>query len=161
MHRNIANVVVQTDLNCLSVLQYAVDVLRVRDVLVCSHYGCGGVRATLAGERLRPRRRMAAPRAGCRARARSSARARPGSDRRLSCLCDLNVIAQVTNVCRTTVVEDAWGRGQGLTVHGLVYGLGDGLLRDLRMGISTTSALGEHREAALRSACRSGTTAAV
>ena len=66
------------------------------------------------------------------------------------------MIAQVTNVCRTTVVEDAWGRGQGLTVHGLVYGLGDGLLRDLRMGISTTSALGEHREAALLARLGSG-----
>jgi carbonic anhydrase len=154
VHRNIANVVVQTDLNCLSVLQYAVDVLHVRDVLVCGHYGCGGVRATLAGERhglvdawLRHVQDVAREHAALLERI-------PDPDRRLSCLCDLNVIAQVTNVCRTTVVEDAWGRGQELVVHGLVYGLGDGLLRDLGMGISTTSALGERREAALLARAR-------
>jgi carbonic anhydrase len=134
VHRNVANVVVHTDLNCLSVLQYAVDVLRVSHVIVCGHYGCGGVAATLHRSRhglidnwLRHVEDVAEK--------HSAELASLAEERRLDRLCELNVVEQVGNVCQTTVVEDAWGRGQDLTVHGLVYGLEDGLLRDL--GVSS------------------------
>ena len=137
VHRNVANVVVHTDLNCLSVLQYAVDVLGVRDVIVCGHYGCGGVHAALADARhglidnwLRPVMDVEEKHAG--------ELASLPEESRLDRLCELNVVEQVANVCQTTIVEDAWSRGQGLTVHGVVYGLRDGLLRDL--GVSRSSA---------------------
>jgi len=135
VHRNVANVVVHTDLNCLSVLQYAVDVLGVRDVIVCGHYGCGGVRAVLEGSRLglidNWLRHVADVADDHRAELDLLA-----PDARVDRLCELNVIRQVENVCQTTIVEEAWARGQDLTVHGLVYGLGDGLLRDL--GVRTS-----------------------
>jgi len=130
VHRNVANVVVHTDLNCLSVLQYAVDVLRVRHVIVCGHYGCGGVAAALDGGRhglvdnwLRHVADVAETHA--------SELAALGGGERLARLCELNVVEQVANVCGTTIVGDAWARGDDLTVHGLVYDLEDGLLRDL------------------------------
>jgi carbonic anhydrase len=136
VHRNVANVVGHTDLNCLSVLQYAVDVLRVKHVIVCGHYGCGGVKASLEGARhglidnwLRHVRDVSEKHA---AELESlPEEARP--DR----LCELNVIEQAMNVCQTTVVEDVWGRGQELTVHGVIYGLKDGLLRDLCVSASS------------------------
>jgi carbonic anhydrase len=138
VHRNVANVVVHTDLNCLSVLQYAVDVLEVRHVIVCGHYGCGGVRAALDGSRhglidnwLRHVLDVAEKHA-------DELGAITDDERRFDRLCELNVVEQVVNVCQTTVVAGAWGRGQELTVHGLVYGLEDGLLRDL--GVSASSA---------------------
>ena len=136
VHRNVANVVVHTDLNCLSVLQYAVDVLAVRHVIVCGHYGCGGVKAALEGSRHGLvdnwlRHVMDA----CEKHADEIASL--PEERRLDRLCELNVVEQVLNVCQTTIVEDVWARGQELTVHGLVYGLRDGLLRDL--GVSTSS----------------------
>jgi carbonic anhydrase len=138
VHRNVANVVVHTDLNCLSVLQYAVDVLGVRHVIVCGHYGCGGVRAALDGSRhglidnwLRHVVDVAEKHA-------DELGAISDGARRFDRLCELNVVEQVVNVCETTVVADAWARGQELTVHGLVYGLEDGLLRDL--GVSASSA---------------------
>ncbi|HLU26131.1 MAG TPA: carbonate dehydratase [Longimicrobiales bacterium] len=131
VHRNIANVVVHTDLNCLSALQYAVDVLRVRQVIVCGHYGCGGVLAALREDRLGlcdnwlghvrdVRRRHLDELDGLGSEAARHAR-----------LCELNVIAQVENVSRTPVVQDAWARGQTLAVHGVIYDVADGLLRDL------------------------------
>jgi carbonic anhydrase len=138
VHRNVANVVVHTDLNCLSVLQYAVDVLGVCDVIVCGHYGCGGVRAALDGSRhglidnwLQHVTDVAEKHA-------DELGAIPDDARRFDRLCELNVVEQVVNVCQTTIVADAWTRRQDLTVHGLVYGLEDGLLRDL--GVSASSA---------------------
>ena len=130
VHRNVANVVVHTDLNCLSVLQYAVDVLRVRHVIVTGHYGCGGVRAAYEGARLGlidnwlrhvedVRQRHA--------HTLSALPEEPAVDR----LCELNVLEQARHACETTVVQDAWARGQELFVHGLIYGLGDGRLHDL------------------------------
>ena len=133
VHRNVANVVVHTDLNCLSVLQYAVDVLKVEHVIVVGHYGCGGIKAALEDSAhglidnwLRHVQDVAVapPRADRLARARRRRR-------RVDRLCELNVIEQVANVARTTIVQDAWARGQPVTLHGLVYGLADGLLRDL------------------------------
>ena len=137
VHRNVANVVVHTDLNCLSVLQYAVDVLRIEHVIVCGHYGCGGVAAALEGSRhglidnwLRHVQDVAAK--------HGEELAGLPSTRRLDRLCELNVVEQVENVAQTTIVEDAWARGQELTIHGLVYGLEDGLLRDLGVSVSST-----------------------
>jgi len=136
VHRNVANVVVHTDLNCLSVLQYAVDVLRVKHVIVCGHYGCGGVKAALEGARhglvdnwLRHVMDV---------NEKHTAEVTSLSEgERLDRLCELNVIEQAMNICQTTIVEDVWARGQELTVHGLIYGLHDGLLRDL--SVSATS----------------------
>jgi carbonic anhydrase len=137
VHRNIANLVVHTDLNCLSVMQFAVDILKVRHIIVCGHYGCSGVQAALRDERLglsdnwlrhlqdvRQKHQKALARAGGAAEA---------SDR----LCELNVIEQVANVCHTTIVRDAWERGQELTVHGWIYALRDGLLRDLKVTVTS------------------------
>ncbi len=132
VHRNVANVVVHSDLNCLSVLQYAVDVLHVRHVIVCGHYGCGGVKAALEDARhglidnwLRHVKDVEEKHA-------AEIGALP-AERRLDRLCELNVVEQVQNICDTTIVEGAWERGQELTVHGLVYDLHDGLLQDLRV----------------------------
>lgn len=136
VHRNLANVVIHTDLNCLSVLQFAVDVLKVRHVIVCGHYGCGGVRAALRSDRLgladnwlRHVRDVGD---------KHAERLVATSDEELRCdrLCELNVIEQVLNVCRTSIVDDAWRRGQELTVHGWIYELHDGLLWDLNMCIT-------------------------
>jgi carbonic anhydrase len=131
VHRNVANLVVHTDLNCLSVMQYAVDVLRVRHVIVCGHYGCGGVQAALEGARfglidnwLRHVQDVIGKHA-------ATLEGAGEASARLKLLCELNVVEQVWNVCRTTVVQSAWERGQELSVHGWVYGLDDGLLRDL------------------------------
>ena len=135
VHRNVANVVVHTDLNCLSVLQYAVDVLHVRHVIVCGHYGCGGVAAALGGTRhglvdnwLRHVADVAEK--------HEDELGELTGERRLARLCELNVAEQVASLCRTTIVEDAWGRGDDLAVHGVVYGLEDGLLRDLGLSRS-------------------------
>jgi len=136
VHRNVANVVAHTDLNCLSVLQFAVDVLRVQHVIVCGHYGCGGVQAALARERhgLVDNWLQHVRDVGQRHRGRLDAL--PAGRERLDALCELNVAEQVRNVCETTVVQDAWSRGQPLAVHGWIYRLEDGLLRDLDLCVS-------------------------
>jgi len=140
VHRNVANLVVHTDLNCLSVLQYAVDVLQVKHVIVCGHYGCGGVRAALNRDRLglidnwlrhvqdvaEQHQQLLDPIGEFASRA----------DR----LCELNVIEQARHVCQTTIVQEAWARNQPLSIHGWIYGLDDGRLRDL--GASTTDLAG-------------------
>jgi carbonic anhydrase len=135
VHRNVANLVVHTDLNCLSVLQYAVDVLRVKHVIVCGHYGCGGVRAALGRDRLglidnwlRHVQDVAEQHQQLLSGIEESA---VRADR----LCELNVIEQARHVCQTTIVQEAWARGQTLAIHGWIYGLQDGRLRDL--GVST------------------------
>ncbi|MES1166398.1 MAG: carbonate dehydratase [Pseudomonadota bacterium] len=136
VHRNVANVVVHTDLNCLSVLQFAVDLLKVKHIMVVGHYGCGGVRAVLRCERvgladnwLRHVQDVREKHAGCLGRL-------PDEATRSARLCEFNVIEQVANVCHTTIVRDAWERGQDLTVHGWIYGLRDGLLHDLNCSAS-------------------------
>ncbi|MEW6694682.1 Carbonic anhydrase 2 [Tepidimonas thermarum] len=134
VHRNVANVVVPTDLNCLSTLQYAVDMLHVEHVMVVGHYGCGGVQAALDGLRvgladnwLRHVRDVAD-------RYARLLQALP-APARLDVLCELNVIEQVRHVAQSTVLQDAWARGQAVTVHGWVYGLRDGLLQDLQTSV--------------------------
>ncbi|OGQ50696.1 MAG: carbonic anhydrase [Deltaproteobacteria bacterium RIFCSPLOWO2_02_FULL_53_8] len=136
VHRNIANVVVHTDLNCLSVLQFAIDVLGVKHVIVCGHYGCSGVHAALARRRvgladnwLRHVQDVHHKHERYLGDVLST---REKQDR----LCELNVIEQVANVCQTTIVQDAWERGQSLTVHSWIYGLKDGLLRDLGVTVN-------------------------
>ena len=134
VHRNVANLVVHTDLNCLSVMQFAVDLLKVRHIIVCGHYGCSGVHAALRRDRLglsdnwlrhvqdvRQKHEIVVAAAGSESANR---------------LCELNVIEQVANVCQTTIVLDAWERGQELAVHGWIYGLDKGLLRDLNVTIA-------------------------
>jgi carbonic anhydrase len=148
VHRNVANVFVPTDLNALSVLQFAVDALKVRDVIVCGHYGCGGVKAALEDERhgivdlwlahvREVRDEHAARLAGL-----------SGAER-LGRLCELNVLEQAARVCRTQVVRDAWERGQPLGVHAWIYGLSDGFLRDLGMTVAAPGELSRARDAAL------------
>jgi carbonic anhydrase len=137
VHRNVANLVVHSDLNCLSVIQYAVDVLKVEDIIVTGHYGCGGIVAALNSvsmglidnwlrhvQDIRDRHPEQLAAAG-----------KQAADR----LCELNVLEQALNVCRTTVVQDAWSRGQNISVHGLIYSVGDGLLRDLNFRATGSS----------------------
>ena len=136
VHRNVANVVVHTDLNCLSVLQYAVDVLRVRHVIVCGHYGCGGVREALDERKLGLIDNWLRHVQDVRAKYHVEVDNAVGLDARVDRLCELNVIEQAVHVCKTTVVQDAWARGQSLSVHAWIYALDDGRLRDF--GFSVT-----------------------
>jgi len=140
VHRNVANMVVATDMNFLSVLQFAVDVLKVKQVIVCGHYGCGGVRAALGQEEfglidnwLR----------AIKALYHQSREQFAGLDdeARVDLLCELNVQRQVRNVCHTTIVQNAWKRGQSLAVHGWIYGLKDGLVKDLGVTIEAAGQL--------------------
>jgi carbonic anhydrase len=148
VHRNVANIVVHTDLNCLSVLQFAIDVLGVRHVIVCGHYGCGGVGAALTGERhglIDNWLRHVVDIAEKHERELAGLTA----DARFARLCELNVVEQAANVCQTTIVADAWQRGQELTIHGVIYGLADGILRDLGVAVSSSKELERFRRAAL------------
>jgi carbonic anhydrase len=131
VHRNIANLVVHTDLNCLSVMQFAVDILKVRHIIVCGHYGCSGVQAVFRRGRLGLSDNWLRHVEDVRHKHEKLLSDLPGDAEACDRLCELNVIEQVTNVCQTTIVRDAWERGQELTVHGWIYGLRDGLLRDL------------------------------
>ncbi|HBI45972.1 MAG TPA: carbonate dehydratase, partial [Planctomycetales bacterium] len=152
VHRNVANVVVHADLNCLSVIQFAVDVLRVRHVIVCGHYGCGGVRAALRGDKLGLIDNWLRHVQDVRWKHQEQLDALADESQRNDRLCELNVIEQVVNVSQTTVVRDAWDRGQALTVHGWIYGLSDGLLRELGMCVAGESDLKACYEAARRAA---------
>ncbi len=135
VHRNIANVVVHTDLNCLSVIQYAVDVLKVKHIVVVGHYGCGGVKAALDRDRVGLVDLWLRHVQDVHLRHVSKVDAL-APELRHDRLCELNVIEQVANVAQTIVVQDAWARGQCLTVHGWIYGLKDGLIRDLGLNLS-------------------------
>jgi carbonic anhydrase len=149
VHRNVANVVVHTDLNCLSVLQFAVDVLKVRDVIVCGHYGCGGVQAALEGVKVGLADNWLRHVVDVRDKHADLLAAIEDPAVRLDRMCELNVIEQVSNVCQTTVVQDAWARGQQLAVHGWIYRLQDGLLHDLRMCVTCADELSGFHASAL------------
>jgi carbonic anhydrase len=149
VHRNVANVVVHSDLNCLSVLQYAVDVLKVKHIIVCGHYGCGGVQAALRDQRLGlidnwlrhvqdVIHKYPKHIASCATELDMVNRS-----------CELNVIEQVLNVGQTTIVQAAWDRGQNVTIHGWVYGLKDGLLKDLKATVNDPTKLKEAQTRAL------------
>jgi len=131
VHRNVANVVAHADLNCLSVLQFAVDVLRVQHVIVCGHYGCGGVLAALRDAKLGLIDNWLRHIQDVAAKHRAELAGVSDEAKRCARLCELNVVEQVRNVGDTTVVRDAWRRGQQLAVHGWIYDVRDGLLRDL------------------------------
>ena len=131
VHRNVANVVVHTDLNCLSAIQYAVEVLRVEHIIICGHYGCGGVLAALQNQNLGLIDNWLRHVQDVRAKHRAQIDALTSEAEQHARLCELNVIEQVINVKQTTVVRDAWARGQSVTVHGWIYDLTDGLIKDL------------------------------
>ena len=140
VHRNIANVVVHTDLNCLSVLQFAVDVLNIEHIIVCGHYGCSGVSAALQNQRVGLADNWLRHVQDVHSKHDARVAVMPDMPHRVDRLCELNVIEQVANVCQTTIVQDAWEHGKELAVHGWVYGLKDGLVRDLG---STVTKIGE------------------
>jgi carbonic anhydrase len=149
VHRNVANVVAHSDLNCLSVLQFAIDVLQVRHVIVCGHYGCGGVRAAFEGQKLglidnwlRHVQDVRNKHSHVLSHISDPA---IGMDR----LCELNVLEQAANVCRTTIVQDAWSRKQQLAVHAVIYRLADGLLKDLGLNASAAAEAEAHYTSAV------------
>jgi carbonic anhydrase len=136
VHRNVANVVVHTDLNCLSVLHFAVEILKVRHIIVCGHYGCSGVASVISKTAtgisenwLRHVEDVACKHASC-------LECITDDTERTNYLCELNVVEQVRNVCRTSIVRDAWDRGQDLSIDGVVYALSDGVLRNLEVTVS-------------------------
>ncbi|HEX7653256.1 MAG TPA: carbonate dehydratase [Verrucomicrobiae bacterium] len=149
VHRNIANLVVHTDLNCLSVMQFAIDILKVGHVIVCGHYGCSGVRAAFRGDRVGLSdnwlRHLQDVREKHRHRLADIAHDAQAADR----MCEINVIEQVMNVCQTTIARDAWDRGQSLTIHGWIYGIDDGHLHNLDVNITSPKEALPQYEAAL------------
>jgi len=139
VHRNIANVVVHTDLNSLSVIQFAVDLLKVKHVIVVGHYGCSGVQAALNKTRVGISDNWLRHVQDVHERHAQIINLLPTDELRHDRLCELNVVEQVVNVCRTTIVQDAWAAGQDLTVHGWVYGVNDGLINDLGFSVANNN----------------------
>lgn len=149
VHRNVANLVVHSDLNCLSAMQFAVDVLRVKHIIVCGHYGCGGVRAALRDDRMGLVDNWLRHVRDVQQKHEGQLAAINDEDQRWDRLCELNVIEQVLNVCQTTVAHDAWQRGQDVAVHGWIYKVQDGLLRDLKICITQPDEIGAAYQAAI------------
>ena len=141
VHRNVANVVAHTDFNCLSVMQYAVDVLLVKNIIVCGHYGCGGVLATMKGHRAGLVDNWLRHVDDVQQKHKVCLDCHTDETEKGNHLCELNVIEQANNVCRSTIVRDAWERGQPIKVHALIYGLKNGLLKDLTMTVDKWSDL--------------------
>src|SRR5437660_4899380 len=141
VHRNVANVVVHTDLNCLSAIQFAVEVLRVEHIIVCGHYGCGGVLAALQDDKLGLIDNWLRHVQDVRAKHGSQIDSLATEQEQHARLCELNVIEQVANVRQTTIVRDAWAGNQALAVHGWIYDLSDGLLRDLEVTVGSETSV--------------------
>lgn len=141
VHRNVGNVVVHTDMNCLSVIQFAVEVLKVKHIIVCGHYGCGGVNAAMEGKQHGLIDNWLRNIKDVYHRHQADVDGIDGVEPRRDRMCELNVEEQVENVCATTIVQNAWQRGQALAVHGWVYGIKDGLLKDLGLTVSSTDQL--------------------
>jgi carbonic anhydrase len=158
VHRNVANVMSHGDLNCLAVMQFAVDVLKVRHIIVCGHYGCGGVHAVLTGARVGLADNWLRHVGDVAIKHADVLDAIELESLRHARLCELNVIEQVVNVCQTTVVQDAWARGQPLSVHGWIYGLLDGRIRELGFGVEAPDDLAATYGSAIE-AIRAGRTA--
>ncbi len=150
VHRNVANVVVHTDLNSLSVLQFAIDVLGVKHVIVVGHYGCSGVRAALERKRVGLADNWLRHVQDVCIKHAQLLPDEMDAELRHDRLCELNVVEQVVNVCQTTIVQDAWDRGQDLTIHSWVYSLEDGLVRDLGMAVSDADSMVPQLEACLK-----------
>ncbi|HEX9802928.1 MAG TPA: carbonate dehydratase [Gammaproteobacteria bacterium] len=138
VHRNVANMVVHTDLNCLSVMQFAVDVLKVKHIIVTGHYGCGGIKASIEKRKLGLIDNWLRHVQDVQQKHSNCLLPLEGKPELVDRMCELNVIEQVLNVSQTTVVQDAWDRGQELTIHGFIYSIQDGLLRDLAMSAAST-----------------------
>jgi carbonic anhydrase len=151
VHRNVANQVIHSDMNCLSVIQFAVDVLKVEHIIVCGHYGCGGVKAVLEESKNGLVDNWVNYIHDTKYHHREILSQCEDFDSRVDRLCELNVIEQVTNVCNTSVVRDAWERGQKLSVNGLVYGLHDGKLRDLNISLTSRENLEQKYQKAISS----------
>jgi carbonic anhydrase len=149
VHRNIANVVVHTDLNCLSVIQFAVDLLKVKHIIVVGHYGCSGVRTALRCERVGLADNWLRHIQDVREKHGRCLCALPTEKQQAARLCEFNVIEQVSHVCQTSIVQDAWSRGQALRVHGWIYGVGDGQLRDLQCSASHLQEASESYQSAV------------
>jgi len=149
VHRNVANVVVHSDLNCLSVMQFAIELLRVEHLIVCGHYGCSGVTVALENQRVGLADNWLRHVQDVHSKHDARVAAAHAGPERIDRLCELNVIEQVANACQTTIVREAWERGQDLTVHGWVYGLRDGLVRDLGTSASSPAEAAAAYQAAL------------
>jgi carbonic anhydrase len=149
VHRNVANQVMHVDFNCLAVMQYAVEVLRVAHIIVCGHYGCGGIKASLGGYELGLIDNWLHGVDALRQKHRAAMAAEPDKTAHGDMLCEFNVIEQVRNVCSTSIVQQAWRRGQGLSVHGLIYGIHDGRLHDLGVTVNEAAEAEAACEAAL------------
>src|SRR5205085_9127782 len=149
VHRNIANVVVHTDFNCLSVVEFAVNVLKVKHVIVCGHYGCSGVQAALDDLRIGIATNWLRNIQDVCQKHSTMLDGIVDPAERATRLCELNAIEQAINVCQTTIVREAWERGQELTIHGWVYGIGDGLLRDLNVSVAGVAEIAETQRKAL------------
>lgn len=156
VHRNVANVVAHGDLNCLAVVQFAVDVLKVRDVLIVGHYGCGGVKAALENARLGLVDNWLRHIHDVKLKHRDLLRSISDEKARFNRLCELNAIEQARNLCQTTVIQDAWARGQPLTVHSWIYGLTDGIIHDLGYSVSDPEAVDIRYESVVRSEANPG-----
>ncbi|MES2671978.1 MAG: carbonate dehydratase [Pseudomonadota bacterium] len=149
VHRNVANLVVHTDLNCLSTIQFAVDVLKVEHVLVVGHYGCGGVHASLTGARVGLVDNWLRHVSDVAQKHAALLESVELESMRHARLCELNVIEQVVNACQSTVVQDAWARGQALSLHGWIYGLHDGVVRQLGLDVDSPRELAQQYSAAI------------
>jgi carbonic anhydrase len=149
VHRNIANLVVHTDLNCLSVMQFAVEILKVRHIIVCGHYGCSGVAAVLRRDRLGLSDNWLRHVQDVWQKHEKTLANFPETEA-VDRLCELNVLEQVGNVSSTTIAQDAWARGQELAVHGWIYGLHGGLLNDLNITVTTAAEAGPISEKAMK-----------
>jgi carbonic anhydrase len=141
VHRNVANVVAHSDLNCLSVIQFAIDLLQVHHIIVVGHYGCSGVRAAMLNRRVGLADNWLRHVQDVRNKHKTWLEGMPDEAMRLNAMAELNVLEQSLNVCETTVVQDAWARGQGVVVHGWVYGLHNGLIEDLKMTVHNDAEL--------------------
>ena len=149
VHRNVANIVVHIDLNCLSVIQYAVEVLKVKHIIVCGHYGCGGVQAAFKNLKLGLIDNWLRHTQDIMQKHNSLLSKISDEEKRFDRLCELNVIEQVVNVSETTIVQQAWDNGQELSVHGWIYGLNNGLLNDLNICITNNRELADIYQSAL------------
>lgn len=154
VHRNVGNVVVHTDLNCLSVIQYAVDVLKVKHIILCGHYGCGGVRAALQKTRLGLIDNWLRHIQDVHQKYLPLIESAGEMENQINRLCELNVIEQVRNICETTIIQDAWSHGGSLQVHGWIYGLNNGLIRDLGITIGSSGDVHEIYHQAVQSITR-------
>ena len=143
VHRNIANLVIHTDMNALSVIQYAVEALKVEHIIVCGHYGCGGVKAAYENQQFGLLDNWLRNIKDVYHSHREELCAITKPEHQLDRLCELNVMEQVSNVCRTTIVQNAWAKGQKLSVHGLIYDLANGLLQDLSIRLNSAEQLGD------------------